>query len=104
VGGSGGSGGVERQWGDGEGGGMGGRWDDGEAVRGCDERKWGGRVEAEEILVKTVAEEAAWEGGGAADLRASRGCAAMLGQVRWASASTLERGRDEREQEGLVRG
>ena len=46
------------------------------------------RVEAEKILVKTVAEKAAWEGGGAADLRASRGCASMLGPVRWASAST----------------
>ena len=46
------------------------------------------RVEAEKILVKTGAEKAAWEGGGAADLRASRGCASMLGPVRWASAST----------------
>ena len=46
------------------------------------------RVEAEKILVKTVAEEAAWEGGGAADLRASRGCASMLSPVQWASAST----------------
>ena len=38
------------------------------------------------------------------DMGASRDCASMLGPVRWVSASTWERARNEREQEGGVSG